>query len=538
MVDPSSPANNGIGSEGVLFAPGEILDERFEILHPIGEGGWATIYLARQCLVDRLVAVKVLTLSGSGDVNRLRDRFTQEARAAARVKHPHIVTIHDVGFVGPRRDRPYIAMEYLEGHDLETELERTGGMSLERALRLILPCIQALGVGHGAGIIHRDMKPSNLFIVQPGTLREKMVVLDFGIAQVGSAPVRLTEKGELFGTPAYLAPEWITHQQSSAAIDVYQMGLILAEMVRGRPLVDALQPYDCLAMHVGGNLPVPDVIARSPLGPVLDRAIAVDPAQRFPDCASFYQALLEPSSLWVSLPTLSGDFTLDSHSLELAAVTAAAAMSDGRTTRPGMTLPPHLMTASGVTAPAMANLQDDDDDDELLAVPRRRGRVLALLTLAAVAIVLGLGGWLVLGGDDATSSARGDGKGAGERASGAPTGNQEAGAANSTGAVGSPAALDSDRMVHLVYIDSRPQGARVSIGDEVLGTTPLEAWLPAGLVELEFRRRGFRNIKRSVEVEEGLRVNERLRKRSDEKDDEDDDAAGASPEPERIPVLP
>ena len=271
---------------------GTIIDERYEIVGFLGEGGFATVYRARHVHIGRMLALKVLaTGSKIPKSDEFEQRFLREAQTAAQIDHPNIVTIHDFGFAGPER-QPYIAMELLEGHDLEDELEKNGPMALDRALKLFLSCLEALGEGHNAGIVHKDLKPSNLFIAYPGTEREMLMILDFGVASISEGNAkRLTSTGQILGTPQYLAPEYISKQIVEPAFDVYQMALILIESLTGKPVIDLDNPFQCMMAHCRAKYEVPTKLIESPLGPVLTKALSLQHTKRYANAHEFHKAL-------------------------------------------------------------------------------------------------------------------------------------------------------------------------------------------------------------------------------------------------------
>lgn len=285
-------------SDGRL-APGTIVDGRYRIVRELGEGGFAVVYAAEHTTLERPAALKVLDLTGnSREVAVFRERFAREAKIAARIEHPNVVKVFDYGFVR-QTNQPYIAMELLEGRDLEEELCEHGPLEPERALRLFDGVLDALGNAHRNGVVHKDLKPSNLFIKHPGTPRERMVVLDYGIARLHDAPdAKLTQTNQYTGTPAYAAPEYIQSQRAEPPLDVYQMGLIIAESLTGTPVVQASSPMAFFVAHCNGKQRIDDSLKGTPIGEVLTRAVAVAPEDRYPDAEALRQALaaIDPAS--------------------------------------------------------------------------------------------------------------------------------------------------------------------------------------------------------------------------------------------------
>ncbi len=279
------------------LTPGTVLEGRYEITGVLGEGGFATVYKARQLNIQRDVAIKILNPGTDARTARsFEERFLREARTAAQINHSNVVSIYDFGFTDQTR-QPYIAMEMLDGHDLEEELQQNGPMESQRALRLFCEALEALGEAHKLGIVHKDLKPSNLFLCAPGSRRELLKIVDFGIARVHELEgKKLTGTGQILGTPQYLAPEYIQSQIATPALDVYQMGLILIEMLTGKAVVDFDNPYQCLMVHGSGALEVPTTLVSGPIGAVLLKSLEHDHTQRYVDAYAFHEALVQIDS--------------------------------------------------------------------------------------------------------------------------------------------------------------------------------------------------------------------------------------------------
>lgn len=278
------------------LSPGTLVDERYEILEALGVGGFATIYKAHQRYVDRLVAVKLLHTSWLDSEHRdlIVARFEREAQASTRIRHPNVVTTFDYG-VWDEQQAPYLVMEYLDGEDLEAVLATHGSLPLRQTLELLIPCVEGLAELHLLGFVHRDLKPQNLFLADPGTDLERLVLLDFGIAglaESSSSNPRLTMLGQMPGTPQYVAPELVFVEPVTPAVDIYQMGLILVEILTGAPVVPQYEdPTECIQAHIGGDLNIPESLMWGPLGEVISRSLARQPGDRYPDAAALAVAL-------------------------------------------------------------------------------------------------------------------------------------------------------------------------------------------------------------------------------------------------------
>jgi serine/threonine protein kinase len=293
-----------------IYEAGTIIDGRYRIEARLGRGGFATVYRARHLKLDRPAALKVLEPIAPFISDRFYARFETEARIAANLDHPNVVRIFDYGMIEPD-NRPYIAMQMLEGRDLEAHLDLHGALEPTHAKKLFEGVIDALRLGHERGIVHKDLKPSNLFVVAPDTPREKLVVLDYGIAWLeGDENPRYTEEGQYTGTPAYMPPEYIQNREVSPAFDVYQLGLIFIETLTGQPVVSAGSNLEFMVAHIEGKHRVPDGFGDSPMGATLLKAISVDPADRYQNAGEMLDAVQ------IAKFDASADFTLPAITVE------------------------------------------------------------------------------------------------------------------------------------------------------------------------------------------------------------------------------
>lgn len=203
-----------------------LLGNRYQLQQTLGTGGMAVVYLARDLMLERPVAIKVLRQDFSRD-DDFRDRFRQEARAAANLSHPNIVMVHDFGLDAGRL---YIVMEYIPGTDLKTMMKQRGRFTVDEALPLIVQASAGIGYAHRAGLVHCDVKPHNM-LVSPD---QRLKVTDFGIARA-LASIQPDEKNDVvWGSPQYFSPEQAAGFAPSPASDVYSLGVILYEMLTGQ----------------------------------------------------------------------------------------------------------------------------------------------------------------------------------------------------------------------------------------------------------------------------------------------------------------
>ena len=266
---------------GKLLTPGTVVADRFRILDVLGEGGFAVVYLAEQLALDRLVALKILwRVASSRRQAEFEARFLQEAHAAARIDHPGVARVYDYG-IWDLTGSPWIALEWLRGRDLATELNSRGPLLPSRALARMRELLAVLSVAHQKGIVHKDIKPPNLFLVNVASVAERTTLLDFGIARIlDDDALRFTATGELLGTPHYLPPEYIRDLVVSPAFDVYQCGLVFAEMLIGRPVLADLNHAEAMSAHTGGRLNLPAALLDGPPRP--HRPPGSDPAPHRP----------------------------------------------------------------------------------------------------------------------------------------------------------------------------------------------------------------------------------------------------------------
>jgi TonB family protein len=261
---------------------------RYEALGPLGEGSMGCVYRGFDPVAQRVVAIKTLRpeLLGSPQAHDYLQRFRREAQAAAKLTHPHIVTIFDVG-------EDFFVMEMLEGRTLQDLLRDSGPLDVESACLILAPVARALDFAHSQGAIHRDVKPANVMIAPDG----RPTVMDFGVVHLASG--NITATGQVFGSPFYMAPEQINQGGASPQTDIFSLGVVAYETLTGRrPFAgEGITP---VLYHVVHSEPVPASSLNPELGPhhdrVLGRALAKDPGQRFPSATAFVEALLSGAS--------------------------------------------------------------------------------------------------------------------------------------------------------------------------------------------------------------------------------------------------
>ncbi|MGC9400317.1 MAG: protein kinase domain-containing protein [Anaerolineae bacterium] len=269
----------------------KILNDRYRLIETVGTGGMATVYRGHDVLLDRPVAIKVLREPYAGDP-AFRNRFLEEARAAAQLDHPNIVKIYDVGI---HEEQPYLVMELVEGEDLKTLIRRRAPFSIPEALDLACQIADGVGSAHQAGLIHCDLKPQNVLVTPDHTAK----VTDFGIARAfqGESAFASQEKEQvIWGSPHYLSPEQARGERPTPASDVYSIGVMLYEMLSGVPPFHDQDTTALLIKHLEET--PPPLQALNPKIPprlnwLVNKVLAKDKAGRYRNAHQLYLALTE-----------------------------------------------------------------------------------------------------------------------------------------------------------------------------------------------------------------------------------------------------
>jgi len=253
-----------------------ILSNRYQLDERIGSGGMAMVFRATDLMLERMVAIKLLRTDYSHDDN-FRERFRQEAKAAANLTHPNIVTVHDFGLDAGRL---YIIMEYVPGIDLKAMIQQKGRFSVEEALPLLIQACAGIGYAHRSGLVHCDIKPQNILVTPDGRLK----VVDFGIARA-LASIAPDEKTEIvWGSPQYFSPEQAAGDAPSPASDVYSLGVVMYEMLTGRPPFSAPTTEELARAHRDDPVPSPRKYNQSipiQLEQIILKVLAKEPSQRY-----------------------------------------------------------------------------------------------------------------------------------------------------------------------------------------------------------------------------------------------------------------
>ncbi|NLB17327.1 MAG: serine/threonine protein kinase, partial [Syntrophomonadaceae bacterium] len=263
----------------------DLLQNRYKLLEKIGEGGMATVYKARCTLLDRIVAVKILKDEYTRDSN-LVAKFRSEAQSAARLSHPNIVNVYDVG---EDQGANFIVMEYIEGINLKEYIEQKNLLSPEEAISIALMICDALAQAHEKGLIHRDIKPHNIMLTRDGIAK----VADFGIARAANTAT-ITFGGDMVGSVHYVSPEQARGEPVDSTSDIYSLGCLLYEMVTGRVPFDATSPVTVALKHIHER-PIPPSVVNIQVPGSLEEVIMIamekKPAYRYQTAMEMRQAL-------------------------------------------------------------------------------------------------------------------------------------------------------------------------------------------------------------------------------------------------------
>lgn len=281
-----------------------ILGNRYQLLQTLGTGGMAVVYRAYDLRLERPVAIKVLRQDYT-ESDGFRERFRQEAKAAANLSHPNIVTVHDFGLDASRL---YIVMEYVPGTDLKSILKERGHLDVDEAISLIVQACAGIGYAHRAGLVHCDVKPHNMLV----TPDQRLKVTDFGIARALSSIAPDEKHDVVWGSPLYFSPEQAAGQAPSPASDVYSLGVVLYEMLTGQLPFTATDPVELARLH-RETMPVAPRLINSEIPIALDQIImkvlSKEPSARYRTADQLGRVLLTFSQSEAGLPIHNGQAT-------------------------------------------------------------------------------------------------------------------------------------------------------------------------------------------------------------------------------------
>ncbi|NOY92457.1 MAG: serine/threonine protein kinase, partial [Deltaproteobacteria bacterium] len=293
---------------------GAILAGRYEVLRRIGEGGMGLVYEAEHKGIEKRVAIKVLRDDFSKRPEVV-ERFQLEAKSASKIGNAHIIDISDFGETPSGAS--YFVMEFLDGQDLADLLAAEGTLPAERAVGLVRQCCRALGAAQRKGVVHRDMKPENIFLTTRDEVPDFVKIVDFGIAKMndieteGAPGRKLTKTGMIFGTPEYMSPEQAAGKPADGRVDIYALGIILYECLCGRTPFMGDSFMGILTQHMFEEVPPlrdvnPNVILSPELEMVILKTLSKDPDERYTTMDLLSEALEAAMQGRVAEPTLTG----------------------------------------------------------------------------------------------------------------------------------------------------------------------------------------------------------------------------------------
>ncbi|MDI3289613.1 serine/threonine-protein kinase [Polyangium sp. 15x6] len=340
---------------------GDIIASRYVLERPLAKGGMGAVWVARHLELDVRVALKVMAPEHV-DTAFARDRFQREARACAQIQHPNVVGVHDYGVVD---GTPFLVMELLQGEDLQACLAREERLSLSAAIAVILPVCKGLRRAHELGIIHRDVKPSNIFLARQGD--DTIVkILDFGVARiVHDAAGQTTRTGVLLGSPSYMSPEQARGRRVDHRSDLWSLAVVLYECLTGRIPFGSQALGDLLVELCTEPVPPPTTMAPSlpaVVDPFFARALARNPDERFQSAEAFAEALASLRSgmpNFVPGPSLVMERLPSNPDVTLAQTPPPAALPTApgvATTTIGVSRPRAAKLALGIAAPVVLGL--------------------------------------------------------------------------------------------------------------------------------------------------------------------------------------
>jgi eukaryotic-like serine/threonine-protein kinase len=264
---------------------GKVIDGRYEIQARVGEGGMGVVYRARQMSIDRVIALKMLNSQMQGDQQWVQ-RFYNEAKACSRLQHPNTIRMFDFGQT--QDGRLFMTMEFLDGISLRDALQR-GPLAAHRVAKILIQCCASLAEAHSIGIIHRDIKPDNVFLLNMAGSPDFVKLLDFSVAKLLEGDRMKTQAGVVFGTPQYMSPEQGRGLPLDARSDLYALGVLAYEMLVGTVPFNDENPMIVIQMQREAQLPpMPDTVPYA-MQMVVRRALEKDPARRYQSSGEMMQ---------------------------------------------------------------------------------------------------------------------------------------------------------------------------------------------------------------------------------------------------------
>ncbi|MBK7584029.1 MAG: serine/threonine protein kinase [Myxococcales bacterium] len=394
--DPTDDPPSGVTTVSGTYRAGEIIDEKYILIRKIGEGGMGAVWIAHNSVLDVHCAVKLIENASK----QVAERVLDEARSAAKLGHPAIVRVLDYGHTGA--GDPFIAMELLDGEDLAQLMERQGRLPPTDAVQMLLPIAHALATAHAKGIVHRDVKPENIFLARSEVVTTQPKLLDFGIVRVEHSNRRLTIDGAVLGTPDYMSPEAARGEEINGQTDIWGFCVVLYELMRGNRPFDG-DNYNALMFAIINDEPkslAEQGVGDEELSAIVQRGLKKSKDDRW----ATMRDLGEELALWLESQGVSDDITgtslrrgwlaeTESKRIELPpyvrdSLRSAAGESPAQRARREASV---AVTGSGPSVSdqelaAIAELHAEGDPEELLSRATRRRNVAVVLGLVVVIV--------------------------------------------------------------------------------------------------------------------------------------------------------
>jgi serine/threonine-protein kinase len=449
---------------------------RYEIIGLVGRGGMGVLYRARDPMLERDVAVKMMHVDFTLDT-AARARFEREAKAVARLQHRNVVTLHELGEVD---GTPYIVMEFLGGKDLDAILRGSKPLALGEKLDIVAQLCEGLGYAHDQGIVHRDVKPGNVRVLEDGTVK----ILDFGIARFASTAV--TQSGTIMGTPSYMSPEQIMGKAVDGRADLFSAGVLLYELLSGKkpfsgdsPTAVAYQIMHTEAVPVRTEAPeLPEALAE-----IVARSLQKNPDDRY-NRASEMSADLQTVRMVLDPPL---------QALETSRATGPAAMTLGKLHATALRNRTSETPTTALEAPMRATVEDEAAAAAgRTSAQSRSGRGVMLAVAGVVLLAGAIGTYFAIqsrsgktGGEGTNVEAGGAGPASGGGAGGGQPGSQQGGGATPLG--------------ETLEITSQPAGAAIAVNGADTGqVTPATVTIGRLPAQVQLSLRGYQPVTASL----------------------------------------